>query len=48
MTLDHLAETLASMRLSRRVLIAVDGGSAVGKTTLTAELQPLVEPAAAP
>jgi uridine kinase len=43
MTLDHLANTLACMRLSRPVLIAIDGGSAVGKTTLTAELQPLVE-----
>jgi uridine kinase len=43
MTLDHLAAILASIRLARPVLVAVDGGSAVGKTTLAAELQALIE-----
>jgi uridine kinase len=43
MTLVHVAGVLASIRLPRPVLVAIDGGSAVGKTTLAAEIQPLIE-----
>jgi uridine kinase len=43
MTLDHLAAILASIHLPRPVLVAIDGGSAVGMTTLAAELQTQIE-----